>query len=199
MIAKRLFDIVIAAPALLLLSPLLLGLALWIKWDSPGPAFFRQQRVGRHGRLFDIIKFRTMVIDAPKQGAAITIGEDKRITRSGRFIRHYKFDELPQLLNVVKGDMSLVGPRPEVPQYVALWPHEARQQILSLAPGITDFAAIEFRDESSLLAQAQDPLKTYVEEITPIKLGYYQRYVQERSLLMDIRILFLTLKAIVSH
>jgi len=196
---KRCFDLSIALPAVLLLSPLLLLLVLWIKLDSRGPAFFRQQRVGRFGRPFDIIKFRTMVNDAPAQGAAITIGADKRITRSGAFIRHYKLDELPQLINVIKGEMSLVGPRPEVPQYVKLWPEEVRDNVLSVPPGITDFAAIEFRDESALLAQAKDPLKTYVEEITPIKLDYYKRYVQNRSFWMDCRIILLTLKAVIIH
>jgi len=199
MLLKRLFDLLIALTALLLLSPLLLLLALWVKIDSPGPAFFFQQRVGRFGKPFDIVKFRTMISNASTQGAAITIGEDKRITRSGAFIRKYKLDELPQLLNVVKGEMSLVGPRPEVPQYVKLWPTDIRDKVLSVPPGITDFAAIEFRNESALLAKSPDPIKTYIEEITPIKLGYYKQYVQDRSLLMDFRIICLTLKAVIIH
>ena len=199
MLLKRLFDLSIALPAAMLLSPLLLLFAIWVKLDSPGPAFFFQQRIGRYGKPFNIIKFRTMVSNAPAQGAQITVGQDKRITRSGAFIRKYKLDELPQLLNVIKGDMSLVGPRPEVPQYVELWPQAVRDKVLSVPPGITDFAAIEFRDEAALLEKAADPLKTYVEEITPIKLDYYQRYVQSRSLWMDFRILLLTVKAVISH
>jgi lipopolysaccharide/colanic/teichoic acid biosynthesis glycosyltransferase len=195
--SKRLFDVLAAAAGLLLLAPILLAIALWIRLDSPGPALFRQRRVGRHGRLFDIVKFRTMV-DHPDQQRQLTIGRDPRITRAGRVLRRTKVDELPQLLNVLEGTMSLVGPRPEVPRYVDRYPPAVRQAVLSVAPGITDLASILYKDENDILGRAQDPERTYVETILPVKLEYYQRYVRERSFWLDLRIIVRTLAAIVN-
>ena len=193
--SKRLFDVLAAGCGLLLLAPVLLAIALWIRLDSPGPALFRQQRVGHHGRLFDIYKFRTMA-DRPDEGRQLTVGRDPRITRAGRFLRRTKLDELPQLLNMLEGTMSLVGPRPEVPRYVDRYPPAVRQTVLSVAPGITDLAAILFKDENDILGRAPDPERAYVETILPVKLEYYQRYVRERSFWLDLRILFRTLAAI---
>ena len=193
--SKRLFDVLAAACGLLLLAPVLIAIALWIRLDSPGPALFRQRRVGRHGRLFDIYKFRTMA-DRHDDGRQLTVGADPRITRAGRFLRRTKLDELLQLLNVLEGTMSLVGPRPEVPRYVDRYPPAVRQTVLSVAPGITDLAAILFKDENDILGHAPDPERAYVETILPVKLEYYQRYVRERSFWLDLRILFETLAAI---
>lgn len=197
MIAKRIFDVFFSLLGVLLLAPLFLFIGLWIKFDSPGPVFFRQERIGRFGKNFRIFKFRTMCLDAEAKGRQITVGEDLRITRSGRFLRHYKLDELPQLLNVVLGEMSLVGPRPEVPRYVALYPEGVREQILSVPPGITDYASIEYKDESAILGRAADPDKAYIEEVMPVKLRYYQRYVAERNLWVDFMLIIKTLKAII--
>ena len=194
--AKRLFDIAFALLALLLLGPLLLALALWVRLDSPGPVFFRQQRVGRGGRPFCICKFRTMRPDAESTGPQITVGHDARITRAGAWLRRSKVDELPQFLNVLYGDMSVVGPRPEVPRYVAQYPADVRQAVLSVRPGITDLASIEFRDESALLARSQDPERTYVEQILPAKLRHAQQYVRTHSLWLDLRIIARTVLAV---
>ena len=147
----------LSAAGLILLSPLLIGLGLWIKLDSPGPVFFRQQRVGQYGALFGIHKFRSMTADAPLGGLQITVGNDARITRAGRFLRRTKLDELPQLIDVLIGNMSLVGPRPEVPKYVAMYPTALRDKVLSVRPGITDPASLQYRDEGSLLAAAASP------------------------------------------
>lgn len=192
MLSKRIFDIVCASIGLVVLAPLLLAVAAAIRFDSPGPVFFRQERVGRNGKLFRIFKFRTMRVDAEAKGQ-LTVGHDDRITRIGHVLRRCKADELPQLLNVVLGDMSLVGPRPEVPRYVAHYPAAVRAAVLSVPPGITDWASIRFKDENAMLAAAGDPERQYIEEVLPIKLGYYLRYVRERSLLMDLRIIFATL------
>jgi lipopolysaccharide/colanic/teichoic acid biosynthesis glycosyltransferase len=194
--AKRLFDIVCAGLGLLLLSPLLVAVAAWIKLDSRGPVMFRQERVGRHGKPFRIHKFRTMRVDAPKLGPQITIGEDARITRSGRWLRASKVDELPQLWDVLRGAMSLVGPRPEVPRYVALYPAALREVVLSVRPGITDPASLSFRNESDLLAKAADPEREYVEVVMPMKLGLAADYVRNASLMGDIRLILATLGAI---
>lgn len=182
----------------MMLLPLFVVIALWIKFDSSGPVFFRQERVGRFGRNFRIFKFRTMCLDAEARGRQITVGEDPRITRSGRLLRRYKLDELPQLLNVILGEMSLVGPRPEVPRYVALYPSEVRCKVLSVPPGITDYASIEYRDENAILGRATDPERTYIEEVLPVKLSHYERYVAERSLWVDLILILRTLKALVS-
>ncbi len=194
--AKRLFDIVCAGLGLLLLSPLLLAVAVWIKLDSRGPVMFRQERVGRFGAPFRIHKFRTMRVDAPRLGPQITIGDDARITRSGRWLRATKVDELPQLWDVLRGAMSLVGPRPEVPRYVALYPAELRELVLSVRPGITDPASLSFRNESELLAKAADPEREYVEVVMPMKLRLAADYVRNASLGGDIRLILATLGAI---
>lgn len=190
------FDVLLAVGGLLFLAPLLLLVAGWIKWDSPGPVLFLQPRVGRAGRVFNIIKFRTMR-HSELAGAEITVGRDKRITSAGHVLRRFKFDELPQLVNVLFGSMSMVGPRPEVPRYVACYPPELRTLVLSVLPGITDWAAIEYKDENIMLANAADPERTYIEEILPAKLLYYSRYVRERNFCMDLRILFCTLIAVI--
>ncbi|MBS0508182.1 MAG: sugar transferase [Proteobacteria bacterium] len=197
--AKRLFDILFAALALLLLCPLLLAAALWVRLDSPGPVLFRQRRVGRGGRPFDIYKFRTMVTGAEAAGPQITVGADARITRAGAWLRHTKVDELPQFLNVLLGDMSVVGPRPEVPRYVALYPPELCALVLSVRPGITDLASIAYRDESSLLARSSDPERAYVEQILPAKLAYAEQYVATRTLWLDLRIIGWTLLAVLGR
>ena len=193
---KRLFDLCCAAAGLVLLVPVLAAVALWVVWDSPGPAFFRQQRVGRAGRLFHIVKFRTMHPRAETAGPPLTVGADGRITRAGHWLRRTKIDELPQLFNVLLGHMSLVGPRPEVPRYVALYPDDLRTLVLSVRPGITDRASIEFRDESTLLGQSSDPERTYVEQILPIKLQYGADYARSHTLRGDLAIILRTLAAL---
>jgi lipopolysaccharide/colanic/teichoic acid biosynthesis glycosyltransferase len=194
-LSKRLFDLLAAAAGMLLLSPVFVAVACWIKLDSPGPVFFRQERVGRHGVPFRIFKFRTMRTDSERKGQ-ITVGADPRVTRSGQWLRHYKIDELPQLLNVLTGDMSLVGPRPEVPRYVAMYPREVRELVLSVPPGITEWASILYKEENVVLGKAADPERAYVEEILPIKLDYYLRYVKTRSMMEDLRIIVRTIGAI---
>ena len=196
---KRLFDVLGAGFGLVLLSPLLLGIALWIKLDSRGPVFFRQLRVGRFGVPFHIHKFRSMREDAPLAGPQITVGADPRITRAGLFLRRTKLDELPQLLDVLAGTMSLVGPRPEVPRYVAMYPLAVREKVLSVRPGITDPASIAYRDESTLLARAADPERVYVEQIMPAKLRYAAEYVDHMSLANDLRLIGATLKALLAR
>jgi lipopolysaccharide/colanic/teichoic acid biosynthesis glycosyltransferase len=193
--SKRLFDVLAAAAGLLLLAPLLAIVAMWIRCDSPGPALYRQQRVGRGGTLFWIYKFRTMCHDRGGD-AQLTVGRDRRITRVGHFLRAYKIDELPQLLNVLMGTMSLVGPRPEVPRYVACYPESVRREVLSVAPGITDWASIEYRQENAILGAASDPEQAYLDEVLPAKLAFYQRYVRERSFWLDLRIIGGTLAAL---
>ena len=190
LLLKRLFDLLASAAGLLLLAPLLLAIAAWVKLDSPGPVFFRQERIGRQGQPFRIYKFRSMRQD--NAGLQITVGEDDRITRSGHVIRAYKLDELPQLINVLLGDMSLVGPRPEVPRYVALYPDEIRREVLSLRPGITDLASVQYRSESTLLAASADPERTYVDTILPAKLALCRQYVRERNFLLDLKIIAMT-------
>jgi lipopolysaccharide/colanic/teichoic acid biosynthesis glycosyltransferase len=196
MFVKRLFDVIVAALGLLLLSPLLIAIALWIKLDSPGPVFFRQERVGRGGALFRIHKFRSMRADAPLAGSQLTVGADPRITRAGQLLRRTKLDELPQLIDVLTGSMSLVGPRPEVPRYVALYPAALRDKVLSVRPGITDPASIEYRDESALLARAADPERVYIEQIMPAKLRCAASYVDRMSLANDVRLIGATLRSL---
>jgi lipopolysaccharide/colanic/teichoic acid biosynthesis glycosyltransferase len=195
MLIKRAFDVIAALIGLILLSPVFAIVALWIKLDSSGPVFFQQSRVGKHGALFRILKFRTMMVDAEAKGQ-ITVGVDPRVTRIGHVLRRLKIDELPQLVNVLRGEMSLVGPRPEVPRYVARYPDGIRQIVLSVLPGITDWASIEFREESTILAEASDPERSYIEDILPVKLEYCVRYVRERDFMMDLKIILLTLFAI---
>lgn len=196
MLAKRVFDVLAAGTGLLVLAPLLLAIGVWIRLDSPGPALFRQRRIGRHGVPFDIVKFRTMA-ERNEGGRPLTVGQDPRITRAGRWLRRSKIDELPQLLNVLDGTMSLVGPRPEVPRYVDCYPPDVRRTVLSVAPGITDLAAILYKDESEILGRVHDPEQAYVQTILPVKLAYYQRYVRERSFWLDLRIIARTLAALV--
>ncbi len=195
---KRLFDIVASGLGLLCLSPLLLIVAIWIKLDSPGPVFFRQVRVGRYNKDFRIFKFRSMRVGSDK-GSLVTIGgHDSRITRSGYFIRKFKFDELPQLINVFVGDMSLVGPRPEVRHYVDYWTPE-QMHVLDVRPGITDPASIKFRNENELMEKAEDPEKFYIEVVMQEKIKLYLEYVNNHSFLGDIGLIFKTFWVIVSE
>jgi lipopolysaccharide/colanic/teichoic acid biosynthesis glycosyltransferase len=193
-VAKRVFDMLGAVIALVLLAPLLLLTALAVKLDSPGPVFFRQERVGRHGRPFRIHKFRTMAAGAP--GPQITVGADPRITRVGQVLRHYRLDELPQFIDVLLGHMSLVGPRPEVPRYVALYPEDMRRRVLAVRPGITDPASLEFVDEGTLLARAADPEREYVEVILPRKLQRAADYAAHATLWSDLGIIGRTLRTL---
>lgn len=193
---KRLFDFLASGFGLIILSPLFLVLAVWIKLDSPGPVFYRQVRVGRYNRDFRIFKFRSMRVGADK-GSLVTIGgRDPRITRSGYFIRKFKLDELPQLINVLAGDMSLVGPRPEVRHYVDYWTPE-QMHVLDVRPGITDPASIKFRNENELMAQAEDPEKYYIEVIMQEKIRLYLDYVAHHSFWGDIGLIFKTFWTIV--
>ena len=185
--AKRLFDLVVSTLALLLLAVPMALVALWIKLDSPGPVFFRQQRVGRHGVPFSIHKFRTMRADAG--GLALTVGDDARITRAGRWLRRTRLDELPQLLDVLAGDMSLVGPRPEVPRYVAHYPPDLRERALAVRPGITDPASLAHLDEAALLAAAADPEREYIERILPAKVAQAAAYAERATLRSDLTVL----------
>lgn len=199
-VLKRLFDIFFSAIGILFLLPMGVLVAILIKLDSAGPVFFRQVRVGRGGALFRIHKFRTMITDAERKGLQITVGgTDPRVTRVGYFLRKYKVDELPQLIDVLRGVMSFVGPRPEVPKYVELYPADLRDIILSVRPGITDQASIEMMDENDLLANRADPEQIYINEIMPIKIRYYVEYVQRASLGRDLRLIALTLKKILSR
>ena len=192
--SKRLFDLGVATCGVMVLMPLLLLIALAIKLDSTGPVLFRQERVGQGGRRFFIHKFRTMVVDAPALGLSITVGQDPRITRVGQWLRRSKLDELPQLLDVITGHMSLVGPRPEVPRYLPWYPADLKERVLSVRPGITDPVSLKFIDESSLLAQAQDPEKEYCEVILPLKLREAARYADHATLWTDVKILWATLR-----
>lgn len=193
MFAKRALDLTLASLGLLVLAPLLVLVALAIRLDSPGPALFRQERVGRHGRPFRIHKFRTMVADAPSQGPPITVGEDARITRVGRWLRARRLDELPQLIDVLVGSMSLVGPRPEVPRYVALYPAALREAVLSVRPGLTDPASLARLDEAEQLARAADPEREYVEVLLPAKLEHAIAYARRATLASDLRVIGRTL------
>ena len=194
---KRIFDIALSTAGLILTSPLLISIAVWIKLDTTGPVFFRQQRVGLKGALFGIHKFRTMAADAAQRGMQITVGDDPRITKAGRFLRRTKFDELPQLIDVLIGNMSLVGPRPEVPKYVAMYSVAEREKVLSVRPGITDPASLRFRDESSLLAAAANAAEAeriYIEQVMPAKLKLSIGYVQSMSLANDVRLILATIR-----
>jgi lipopolysaccharide/colanic/teichoic acid biosynthesis glycosyltransferase len=193
-VAKRLFDLLAAGVALVLLAPLLAAVALWVKLDSPGPVFYRQERVGRHGKLFRIHKFRTMHADAA--GLPLTVGEDPRITRVGRFLRERRLDELPQLIDVLRGAMSLVGPRPEVPRYVAHWPAALRDKALAVRPGLTDPSSLAYIDEAALLAAAADPEREYIERILPEKLAAAVAYAERATLASDLVVLLRTVGAL---
>ena len=193
---KRLMDIVVSGGALLVLWPLLLIAALAIKLDDPGPVFYRQVRIGKDGKPFRIFKFRTMVTDADKKGLQITVGRDNRITRVGAFLRRTKLDELAQLLNVFIGEMSFVGPRPEVPKYVDLYTPYQRQ-VLLVRPGITDYASIAYRNENDMLAGADDPERLYIDVIMPDKIKLNMKYLHEISPLADIRLMVSTVIAVI--
>lgn len=190
---KRIFDLFFVIPGILILLPLFLLLAVWIKIDSKGPILFKQKRVGRYEKIFNVYKFRSMVTDAEKMGLKITVGHDPRITQSGYYLRKYKLDEFPQLFNVLFGHMSLVGPRPEVPEYVSLYPEVTRKKVLSVRPGITDPASLKYKDENALLENAKDPNYTYIHEIMPKKLKYYSEYVENQHLWLDFKLILTTL------
>ena len=191
---KRIFDITLSLFGLIILLPFMLIIAVFIKFDSKGPIFFRQVRVTKNGKEFKIFKYRTMKVGSDKY-SQITVGKDGRITKIGSFLRKYKLDEIPQLINVFIGDMSLVGPRPEVPKYVALYTDE-QKEILKVRAGITDYASIEFSDENNLLALEEDSEKAYIEKIMPKKIELNKKYLSEISILADIKIILLTIKKI---
>ena len=193
---KRALDIVLSLAGIAVLSPLLLLIALAVALDSPGGVLYRQVRVGRYGKEFNIFKFRSMVADADRRGLLITVGEDRRITRVGRILRKTKLDELAQLFNVLKGDMSFVGPRPEVPRYVALYTKEQRN-VLLVRPGITDYASIAYRDENELLKGAADPERMYVEKIMPEKLELNRQYLSQIGVATDLKLIFSTVLAVI--
>ena len=195
---KRLFDIVASGLGLIVLSPIFLILAIWIKLDSKGPVFYRQVRVGRNNKDFRIFKFRSMRVGADK-GSLVTIGgRDPRVTKSGYWIRKFKLDELPQLINVFIGDMSLVGPRPEVRHYVDYWTPE-QMYVLDVRPGITDPASIKFRNENELMEQAEDPEKYYIEVIMQEKIKLYLEYVEKHNFFYDLGLIFKTFWVIVTE
>ena len=191
---KRIFDIILSLFGLIILLPFMLIIAIFIKLDSKGTVFFKQVRVTKNGREFKIFKYRTMRVGSDKY-SQITVGKDDRITKIGSFLRKYKLDEIPQLINVLIGDMSLVGPRPEVPKYVALYTDE-QKEILKVRAGITDYASIEFSNENDLLALEEDPEKAYIEKVMPKKIELNKKYISEISILTDIKIILLTIKKI---
>ncbi|BCZ48925.1 glycosyl transferase [Clostridium gelidum] len=189
---KRIFDFICSTLGLIILSPILIAIVIKIKTDSDGPVFFKQIRVGEKKKEFEILKFRTMVVDAEKLGRQITVGNDSRITKVGGFLRKYKLDELPQLINVFKGDMSLVGPRPEVPRYVKLY-NEEQRKVLEVKPGITDLASIRYRDENDLLGEAENPDDLYINTIMPDKLALNLVYINKNNVFFDIYIILKTI------
>ena len=191
---KRIFDITLSLFGLIILLPFMLIIVILIKIDSKGPVFFKQIRVTKNGKEFKIFKYRTMRVGSDKY-SQITVGKDGRITKIGSFLRKYKLDEIPQLINVLIGDMSLVGPRPEVPKYVALYTDE-QKEILKVRAGITDYASIEFSDENDLLASEEEPEKAYIEKIMPKKIELNKKYLSKISILTDIKIILLTIKKI---
>jgi lipopolysaccharide/colanic/teichoic acid biosynthesis glycosyltransferase len=190
---KRIFDFLVSLFGLIIFSPLFLIIAILIKLDSEGPVFYRGERVGKDGKPFRIFKFRTMVKDAEKMGGPSTSADDPRLTKIGKFLRKYKLDELPQLINVLKGEMSLVGPRPEVPEEVATY-SEKEKEILKVKPGMTDFASLWDFHEEEILKGSKDPHQTYREKIKPKKLKLALEYVEKRSFFTDLKIIFLTIK-----
>ena len=195
---KRQFDIIFACLGLMILSPILLLICFWIKLDSSGPVLYLQNRVGFRGKAFKIFKFRTMRVGSDRLGL-LTVGDDTRITKSGKFLRKSKLDELPQLANVLLGDMSIVGPRPEVQEFVDQYPLDIRDIVLSVRPGITDLASIEMVDENLVLAQYDDAKQAYLDVVLPNKLQYYVDYVRRQSFFMDLRIIVLTISKIITR
>jgi lipopolysaccharide/colanic/teichoic acid biosynthesis glycosyltransferase len=194
-VTKRVVDVLLATTGLILLAPLFAAIAVGVKVTSSGPVIFKQERIGLRGRPFNLYKFRSMVADASNRGLQLTVGDDPRVTRLGRFLRRFKLDELPQLFNVLRGEMSIVGPRPEVPKYVALYPEGVRERVLSVRPGLTDQAAITL-DEERMLAQSADPERTYVSEVLPSKLALNEQYVASHGLLVDLAIIARTFQRI---
>lgn len=192
--SKRLFDVFWASLGLIMLLPLFVVVAVLIKLEDGGPVFFRQERIGLKGKKFKIWKFRTMIVDAEKRGTKITVNNDPRITKIGRFLRKYKIDELPQLINVVKGEMSLVGPRPEVEKFVKLYSEE-QKKVLDFVPGITDPASLAFRNENELLSIEKDPEKFYIEEIMPVKIKMNLEYLKKANLWTDFIVIIKTIFA----
>jgi lipopolysaccharide/colanic/teichoic acid biosynthesis glycosyltransferase len=195
-VLKRIFDILLSGIGILLLLPIFLFVIIWIKADSKGSAFYRQLRVGQFGKDFSLLKFRSMRTGSDKAGLLTIGGRDPRVTRSGVFIRKYKIDELPQLINVFLGQMSLVGPRPEVRKYVDLY-NEAQRRVLLVKPGITDLASLEYFDENDLLAKSDHPEKTYIEVVMPHKLELNLQYIDQSGLLADVQIILRTIKRVV--
>ena len=188
---KRILDIVVSLIGLICFFPLLLLVAILVKLDSPGPIFFKQERIGMRFRPFQILKFRTMVQDSSTRGKSITVGNDPRITQVGWFLRKTKIDELPQLINVLRGEMTFVGPRPEVPQYVELFRNDY-EEILKIRPGITDLASIKYRDEATLLGRCENPEEEYVTRVLPDKINLGKEYVRQSSVFFDLTLIFKT-------
>ncbi len=195
LVIKRIFDFVVALVLLILLSPLFLVISVWIACDSKGGVFFRQRRVTTYGRVFKIFKFRTMVSDSEKKGPQVTVRHDTRVTKAGRFLRKCRLDELPQLLNVIKGDMSFVGTRPEVEKYVARYTPEMMATLLMPA-GITSLASIKFKDEEKLLSNSKNADETYIFEVLPQKMNYNLEYIRSFNFFYDIRLMFMTVAAV---
>ena len=196
MIIKRMFDVVFSILGMVLLFPILLPIAILIKSESNGPIFFRQSRVGLRGKIFQIHKLRTMYVNSENIGR-ITIGNDRRITSFGKFLRRYKIDELPQLIDVLSGSMSIVGPRPEIEEYVDTYPKDIKKKILSIKPGITDYASITMIDESLLLANYSNPQEAYAKSVLPKKLELSTKYVENNNIFLDIKIILLTIQKII--
>ena len=196
LIIKRIFDFTVSSIGIIIISPILLVISILIKLDSKGPILFKQIRVGKNGKPFKIFKFRTMVVDAEKKGMQITVGRDSRITKSGHVLRKTKLDELPQLFNVLTGEMSFVGPRPEVPRYVEMY-DENQKSILKVRPGITDLASIKYRNENDLLAKSLDPEATYINEIMPKKIELNIEYLKNMSVLYDIKLIIRTVLVVI--
>ena len=194
---KRLFDLILAILSLVILLPVFIVISLWVLLDSKGGIFYLQSRVGWRNKDFLMYKFRSMRPGADAEGLLTIGGKDPRVSRAGFYLRKTKLDELPQLLNIIKGEMSFVGPRPEVRKYVELYTEE-QLLVLSIRPGLTDYASLEYFEESTLLAKSDEPEKVYIEEIMPAKLALNLRYIKERSLLLDIRIIFMTIARIFS-
>jgi lipopolysaccharide/colanic/teichoic acid biosynthesis glycosyltransferase len=198
-VMKRVLDLLIVVPSLIMLSPLMLAIALGIKFTSSGPVLFRQQRVGRYGRHFKICKFRTMVVTQAGAGPQVTASHDPRITPLGRILRDLKLDELPQLFNVLRGDMTLVGPRPQVPRFVQHYPQPIRELVLSVRPGITDPATLAYRNEEELLEGAADPERSYIDTILPHKLRMYVQYLRHRTLATDVVVILTTVACVLAR
>ena len=196
LLIKRLFDMVASFLGVVILSPIFIIVSICIKIDSKGPVFFKQKRVGKDGQPFMIYKFRTMVTDAEKLGKQITVGDDNRITKVGKFIRKCKLDEIPQLINVLKGEMSLVGPRPEVPRYAELY-DDYQAQVLLVRPGITDYASIEYRNENEILGKSANPEEIYITEIMPTKIDLNMKYLKNISLTEDFKLIIKTILAVI--